>query len=109
MKLSPVVLELKKRGIPQFLVDTGQHYDENMSRVFIEGLGLPEPDIYLGVGSDTHARQTARIMMAFEEVCQERLPNLVIAGGDVNYTWPSPGSRQTADSPGPCGSRASVF
>ena len=85
-KMSPVVLELKKRGIPQFLVDTGQHYDENMSRVFIEELGLPEPDIYLGVGSDTHARQTARIMMAFEEVCQERLPNLVIAGGDVNST-----------------------
>jgi len=86
MKLSPVVLELKKRGIPQFLVHTGQHYDENMSRVFIEELGLPKPDIYLGVGSNSHARQTARIMMAFEEVCQERLPNLVIAGGDVNST-----------------------
>jgi UDP-N-acetylglucosamine 2-epimerase len=44
MKLTPVVLELKKRGIPQFLIHTGQHYDENMSRVFIEELGLPEPD-----------------------------------------------------------------
>ncbi len=86
MKLSPVVLELRKRGISQFLVHTGQHYDENMSRVFIEELGLPEPDIYLGVGSDTHARQTARILMAFEEVCRERRPNLVIAGGDVNST-----------------------
>ena len=86
MKLSPVVLELKKRGIPQFLIHTGQHYDDNMSRVFIEELGLSEPDIYLGVGSDSHARQTAHIMMAFEEVCQERHPNLVIAGGDVNST-----------------------
>ena len=44
MKMTPVVLELKKRGIPQFLIHTGQHYDENMSRVFIEELGLPEPD-----------------------------------------------------------------
>jgi UDP-N-acetylglucosamine 2-epimerase (non-hydrolysing) len=86
MKLSPVVLELKKRGIPQFLVHTGQHYDENMSRVFIEELGLPEPDIYLGVGSDSHSRQTARIMMGFEEVCRERRPNLIITGGDVNST-----------------------
>jgi UDP-N-acetylglucosamine 2-epimerase (non-hydrolysing) len=47
---------------------------------------MPEPDVYLGVGSDTHARQTARVMTAFEEVCQERKPGLVIVGGDVNST-----------------------
>jgi len=86
MKIAPVVHELKKRGMPQFLVHTGQHYDPNMSQTFFEQLGMPEPDVYLGVGSDTHARQTARVMAAFEEVCQERKPDLVIVGGDVNST-----------------------
>jgi UDP-N-acetylglucosamine 2-epimerase (non-hydrolysing) len=86
MKIAPVVHELKKRGIPQFLVHTGQHYDSNMSQTFFEQLGMPEPDVYLGVGSDTHARQTAHVMAAFEEVCQQRTPDLVIVGGDVNST-----------------------
>jgi UDP-N-acetylglucosamine 2-epimerase (non-hydrolysing) len=86
MKIAPVFLELKRRGIPQVLVHTGQHYDANMSQIFFEELGLPVPDIYLGVGSDTHARQTARIMVAFEEVCQKKRPDLVVVGGDVNST-----------------------
>jgi UDP-N-acetylglucosamine 2-epimerase (non-hydrolysing) len=86
MKIAPVVLELKKRGIPQLLVHTGQHYDENMSQVFFEELGLPEPDVYLGVGSDSHTRQTARTMMAFEEVGQAYNPDLIVVGGDVNST-----------------------
>jgi UDP-N-acetylglucosamine 2-epimerase (non-hydrolysing) len=54
MKIAPVVWELKRRGIPQRLVHTGQHYDAAMSRVFFEDLGMPEPDVYLGVGSGTH-------------------------------------------------------
>ena len=86
MKIAPVVLELKKRGIPQILVHTGQHYDTNMSQIFFEELDLPNPDIFLGVGSDTHARQTARIMVAFEDVCRQHRPDLVIVGGDVNST-----------------------
>ncbi len=86
MKMAPVVLELKRRRIPQFLVHTGQHYDEGLSQVFFRDLGLPQPDVDLGVGSDSHARQTARIMTAFEELCRERKPDLVIAGGDVNST-----------------------
>src|SRR4030042_2667640 len=86
MKIAPVFLELKRRGIPQLLVHTGQHYDANMSQIFFEELGLPVPDIYLGVGSDTHARQTARIMVSFEEVCHKNRPNLVVVGGDVNST-----------------------
>jgi UDP-N-acetylglucosamine 2-epimerase (non-hydrolysing) len=84
MKIAPIVHALQRRRIPQFLVHTGQHYDTNMSRVFFEELELPEPDIYLGVGSGTHAQQTARVMVAFEELCQERRPSLVIVGGDVN-------------------------
>jgi UDP-N-acetylglucosamine 2-epimerase (non-hydrolysing) len=86
MKIAPVVHELKKRDIPQFLVHTGQHYDSNMSQTFFEQLGMPEPDVYLGVGSDTHARQTAHVVAAFEEVCQQRTPDLVVVGGDVNST-----------------------
>lgn len=86
MKMAPVVTELRWRGIPQFLVHTGQHYDASMSQVFFEELGLPEPDIYQGVGSDTHGRQTARIMVAFEEVCQQWRPDLIVVGGDVNST-----------------------
>ncbi len=86
MKMAPVVLELKRRGIPQFLVHTGQHYDEQMSNIFFEELGLPQPDIDLGIGSGSHADQTARIMLGIEPVLVEKKPNLVIVGGDVNST-----------------------
>jgi UDP-N-acetylglucosamine 2-epimerase (non-hydrolysing) len=86
MKIAPIVHELQRRGIPQFLVHTGQHYDANMSQVFFEELQMPQPDVYLSVGSDTHARQTARVMMALEEICQQRQPDLVVVGGDVNST-----------------------
>ena len=68
MKMAPLVRSLKGRGIEQTLVHTGQHYDDNMSRVFFEDLELPAPDAYLGVGSGSHAEQTARIMVEFEKV-----------------------------------------
>jgi len=77
---------MKKRRWPQILVHTGQHYDPNMAGVFFEELGMPQPDIYLRVGSDNHARQTARIMTAFDTVCDERRPDLVVVAGDVNST-----------------------
>ena len=86
MKMAPVINEIRKRGLKQLLVHTGQHYDEKMSKVFFDELGLPHPDIYLGVGSDTHARQTARVMTEFEQFCFENKPDLVIVGGDVNST-----------------------
>jgi UDP-N-acetylglucosamine 2-epimerase (non-hydrolysing) len=86
MKIAPIAHELKQRNIRQMLVHTGQHYDANMSRVFFDELNLPSPDLYLGVGSDSHARQTARVMTAFEEVCQEHHPDLIIVSGDVNST-----------------------
>ena len=70
----------------QLLVHTGQHYDDNMSKVFFEDLELPQPDIYLGVGSGSHVQQTARIMLAFEPVLLEHRPDGVIVVGDVNST-----------------------
>jgi UDP-N-acetylglucosamine 2-epimerase (non-hydrolysing) len=68
------------------LVHTGQHYDAAMSEVFFEQLELPPPDLHLGVGSDTHARQTAAVMTAFEEVLRNEQPDLVVVVGDVNST-----------------------
>ena len=86
MKMAPVVAALKGRGIEPALVHTGQHYDESMSTVFFDELGMPKPSINLDVGSDTHTRQTARVMVAFEEYCQTDQPDLVLVGGDVNST-----------------------
>jgi UDP-N-acetylglucosamine 2-epimerase (non-hydrolysing) len=86
MKMAPVIEEMLRRGIRQELIHTGQHYDANVSAVFFQELGLPEPDVYLGIGSDSQARQTARIMMALEEVWLERRPDLVVVAGDVNST-----------------------
>ena len=88
MKVAPVYSELSKntgRYTP-ILVHTGQHYDDEMSRVFFDDLELPEPDIYLNVGSASHAVQTARIMVGFEKVCLEKKPDLVMVVGDVNST-----------------------
>jgi UDP-N-acetylglucosamine 2-epimerase (non-hydrolysing) len=67
-------------------VHTGQHYDEAMSKVFFDDLELPHPDVYLGVGSGTHAEQTAKVMMGLERVLSEQKPDLVIVVGDVNST-----------------------
>ena len=86
MKIAPVVRELKRRGLPQRLVHTGQHYDAAMSKVFFEDLQMPEPDLYLGVGSGTHAQQTARVLTAIEEECLEHRPDMLVVGGDVNST-----------------------
>jgi UDP-N-acetylglucosamine 2-epimerase (non-hydrolysing) len=87
MKVAPVLHALKEHvGVEQTLVHTGQHYDANMSDVFFEQLGLPAPDVNLGVGSDTHAKQTAEIMSRFEAVVEDRRPELVLVYGDVNST-----------------------
>lgn len=86
MKIGPIVLELDRRMIPRLLVHTGQHYDANMSHVFFRDLELPPADVSLGVGSGTHARQTAGVMVAFEDVCLRYHPDVVVVGGDVNST-----------------------
>jgi UDP-N-acetylglucosamine 2-epimerase (non-hydrolysing) len=68
------------------LVHTGQHYDSNMSNVFFRELGIHQPDINLGVGSGSHAVQTAKIMMGFEAICEREKPDWVAVVGDVNST-----------------------
>lgn len=87
MKIAPILEAIKKYpSILPLLVHTGQHYDYRMSQVFFEDLDIPEPDVYLGVGSGSHAVQTGKIMMAFEEVVLEHRPDLVLVVGDVNST-----------------------
>jgi UDP-N-acetylglucosamine 2-epimerase (non-hydrolysing) len=86
MKMAPVILEARQRGLNQITVHTGQHYDAQMSAVFFDALGMPQPDIYLGIGSGSHAHQTAGAMVAFEKICVEQNPDLVVVGGDVNST-----------------------
>jgi UDP-N-acetylglucosamine 2-epimerase (non-hydrolysing) len=87
MKAAPVLHALRTRpGMRQTLVHTGQHYDKNLSDVFFSQLEIPPPDVNLGVGSGTHARQTADIMSGFEPVLLERKPDMVLVYGDVNST-----------------------
>ncbi|MGY1846819.1 non-hydrolyzing UDP-N-acetylglucosamine 2-epimerase [Blastococcus sp. SYSU DS1021] len=85
-KASPVIKALDQRQVRQRLVHTGQHYDERMSDVFLRQLGLPEPDVNLGVGSGSHAEQTAAIMVRLEQLFLEERPSLVVVYGDVNST-----------------------
>jgi len=87
MKISPLMSAYRSHpSIEALLVHTGQHYDERMSDLFFRQLGIPEPDINLGVGSASHAVQTAEIMKAFEPVVLEHKPDVVVVVGDVNST-----------------------
>ncbi len=88
MKVAPIVAAIQRRRgeISQVLVHTGQHYDEALSASFFHDLGMPAPEINLGVGSGTHAEQTARVMLAFEPVLVAQQPDWVVVVGDVNST-----------------------
>ena len=87
MKVAPVLSALKEHSnVVQTLIHTGQHYDVKMSDVFFEQLGIPAPDLNLAVGSGSHAKQTAEIMVRFEPVVIERKPDIVLVYGDVNST-----------------------
>lgn len=106
MKAAPIIAACRSNGLTQrissarasggpagfaadlevILVHTGQHYDESMSTAFFTDLGLPKPDVYLGVGSGSHAAQTAEIMRLFEEVVLREKPDVVLVVGDVNST-----------------------
>jgi UDP-N-acetylglucosamine 2-epimerase (non-hydrolysing) len=87
MKVAPVMDALRGDArIRQVLVNTGQHYDDAMAGGFLTELQLPTPDYNLGVGSASHAIQTAKVMVAFEEICLADRPDLVVVVGDVNST-----------------------
>lgn len=88
MKIAPITRELDRHDemFIYKIIHTGQHYDREMSDVFFQELGIREPDCYLDVGSGTHARQTAKILTAFEDVCIQERPDLVMVVGDVNST-----------------------
>lgn len=88
MKMAPIIRQLQqvKHLITPYLVHTGQHYDQAMKDTFFQQLGIPEPDKDLGVGSGTHAVQTANIMLQFEPVLDEIKPFAVLVVGDVNST-----------------------
>ncbi|MDB6111209.1 MAG: UDP-N-acetylglucosamine 2-epimerase [Pedosphaera sp.] len=95
MKVAPLIKHIRGYGgagekdgvrLEYRLVHTGQHYDEKMSDVFFGELGIPAPDINLGVGSGSHAVQTANVMTKFEPVCEQEKPDWVVVVGDVNST-----------------------
>jgi len=87
MKIAPLMRAYRAHGhIQPLLVHTGQHYDTNMSELFFRQLEIPEPDLNLEVGSSSHARQTAEIMIRFEPVVLEHRPDWVVVVGDVNST-----------------------
>ncbi|HDS15301.1 MAG TPA: UDP-N-acetylglucosamine 2-epimerase (non-hydrolyzing) [Proteobacteria bacterium] len=87
MKIAPIYhAAVGRAGLECLIVHTGQHYDYEMSQAFFDDLELPRPDFFLEAGSGSHAEQTARIMVAFEKVCLEQKPDLVMVVGDVNST-----------------------
>jgi UDP-N-acetylglucosamine 2-epimerase (non-hydrolysing) len=88
MKVAPVVEAMRGRAseFAPTVVHTGQHYDERMSDAFFRDLGLPTPDVHLGVGSGSHAQQTAAVMQKFEPVVVKERPDWVVVVGDVNST-----------------------
>lgn len=87
MKVSPLHKALQcYPGVESIIVHTGQHFDKQMSTVFFEQLTLPKPDYYLGITGGSHTKMTAEIMLAFEKVLEEVLPDLVVVVGDVTST-----------------------
>lgn len=87
MKVAPLFHVLRRESWCRVrLVHTGQHYDPNMSDLFFQDLELPPPDVHLGVGSGSHAEQTAKVMLAYEAACALDTPDLIVVVGDVNST-----------------------
>lgn len=87
MKIAPIVRALRAHGGLDFrLVHTGQHHDREMNEVFFEELGIPQPDVRLGCGGGSHAQQTAKIMLAYEELIRGERPAATLVVGDVNST-----------------------
>jgi len=90
MKIAPIVRALQAPEYENVLsfkiIHTGQHYDREMNDVFFEELGIPQPDVFMAAGGGSHAQQTAKIMVGFEELCEAQRPSAVLVVGDVNST-----------------------
>lgn len=86
IKIAPIWRELKSRNIETVILHTGQHYDKNMSSIFFEEFGLPEPDINLGVGSKPYSEQIVEIINSSKKVFEKEKPDIIIVVGDVNST-----------------------
>lgn len=87
VKIAPIVRAIEAHGGLHYrIIHTGQHYDREMNEVFFEELVIPKPDIFMAAGGGSHAEQTSKIMVAFEEYCLAQRPNAVIVVGDVNST-----------------------
>jgi UDP-N-acetylglucosamine 2-epimerase (non-hydrolysing) len=91
MKIAPIVRALQAQAqseqrLSYKIIHTGQHYDREMNDVFFEELGIPQPDVFMAAGGGSHAQQTAKIMVGFEELCQNERPAAVLVVGDVNST-----------------------
>ena len=86
IKAAPVQEALGEHGHLNILVHTGQHYDDRMSRIFFTEMGIPEPDVNLGVGSGSHGAQTAAMLVGIEEILVREQPDWVIVYGDTNST-----------------------
>ena len=87
MKAAPVIAALANSdGVSQLLVHTGQHYDENMSRIFFDELNIPKPDYNLSVGSGKHGLQTSKMIRLIEEILLDEMPDAVLLYGDTNST-----------------------
>ena len=86
VKLAPVAAECARRGVEHVIVHTGQHYDPMLSDVFFRDLGIPDPDVHLGVGSGGHGAQTGAILAAMDDVLLEQRPEWVLVYGDTNST-----------------------
>ena len=87
MKIAPIVRALQAQQALSFkIIHTGQHYDRDMNEVFFEELGIPQPDLFMAAGGGSHAQQTAKIMIGFEELCTAEPPAAVLVVGDVNST-----------------------
>jgi UDP-N-acetylglucosamine 2-epimerase (non-hydrolysing) len=87
MKIAPIVRALQAQHALSFkIIHTGQHYDRDMNEVFFEELGIPQPDVFMAAGGGSHAQQTGKIMVGFEELCTAERPAAVLVVGDVNST-----------------------
>jgi UDP-N-acetylglucosamine 2-epimerase (non-hydrolysing) len=87
MKIAPIVRALQAQDALSFkIIHTGQHYDREMNDVFFDELGIPQPDVFMAAGGGSHAQQTAKIMVGFEELCTAERPSAVLVVGDVNST-----------------------